>query len=93
MIENKDFSITNEDGTFKIITNRPEDMAYADYKTYMRAQKKAIKKYLRGHVVHLSKLYPTTDVLKLLSEKEYSGMAILLTKGNTYIKPKEDDNK
>lgn len=88
---NEDQSITNQEGQFKIITARPEGMKYEDYKTYMRAQKKAIKQYLKGRLVHLSKLYPSPKVLALLKEEEYKDLAILLHKGNTYVKPK--DNK
>lgn len=86
-------SITNEKGEFNIITRKPDGMPYDDYKTYMKAQKKAIKKYLKGNLIHLSKLYPTTNVLALLAEPEYKDMVILLTKGQTYIKPKDEDTK
>lgn len=91
MVIDDSLSITNKEGDFEILTKRPEGMEYADYKAYMRAQKRAIKKYLKGTVVHLAKLYPTPDVLRMLAEEEYSELAILLTKGHTYIKPKEDD--
>lgn len=86
-------SITEEGGKFKVITRRPDEMAYADYKTYMRAQKKAIKRYLKGSLFHLSKLHPTQTVLSMLAEEEYKDMRILLTRGLTYIKPKNEDTK
>jgi hypothetical protein len=92
MTKETDFSLTNQDGSFKIITKRPESMSYEDYKIYMRAQKKAIKKYLKGTMVHLSKLYPTPKIMQLLQEKEYQEMAILLHKGRTYIKPEDNDS-
>ena len=82
-----------ENRSFEIITSRPEGMPYEDYKVYRKAQKKAIKKYLKGTIVHLSKLYPTTKVLQMLAEKEYESLIPLLTKGVTYIKPKDNESK
>lgn len=83
---------TKELESFEIMTRRPEGMAYEDYKTYMRAQKKAIKKYLKGRLFHLSKLHPTKEVMNLLQEEEYKEMSSLLFKGRTYVKPKENES-
>lgn len=78
-----------EEKSFNIITKRPDDMPYDDYKTYIKVQKKAIKKHLKGNYVWISRLYPTANILELVGTDEYKAMAPLLLKGATYIKPKE----
>lgn len=32
----------------QLITERPKDMSYEDYRTYRKAQKKALKQYRKG---------------------------------------------
>lgn len=87
-----------------IITSRPEGMSKEDYKARMKAQKKTIKQYLKGELVHLSKIYPTEDILayfglsrnsstleifaKAREDKKFQA-AMLLLKGLTYERPKE----
>jgi len=85
-----------------IITSRPEGMEWGAYKGLMKAQKKLIKKYLRGRVFHLSKLYPSQVVMQELgipmnatkaeilvaSQTPGKEVAILLLKGYTYEKSK-----
>lgn len=87
-----------------ILTNRPEGMPYDEYKARMKAQKKVIKQYLKGEMIHLSKLYPHSiimDNFKLkhnATPEEIIKTAIatgnqkmmLLIKGLTYEKTRDD---
>ena len=70
------------------ITERPEDMSYEDYKTYRKAQDKALKQYKKGRLVWLSKLYPTQEVLQELVKNNWQGedsLGRLLNKGETFV--------
>jgi len=83
-----------------ILTSRPEGMPYEEYKGRMRAQKKIIKMYLKGELIHLSKLYPHPKVLKRFglptdrpltpadiiqaAQQDGNQDAILLLRGHTY---------
>lgn len=86
-----------------ILTSRPKDMEYDEYKARMRAQKKIIKQYLKGEMVHLSKLYPhqaildkfklphnptKQDIIDKAVETQDSTIILLLT-GNTYRRDKD----
>jgi len=77
-----------EKKSFNIITERPEDMPYEDYKVYMRIQTKAIKNYLKGKYIWISRLRPTKNILDLVGREEYKDFAHLMIKGATYVKPK-----
>lgn len=71
-----------------IITARPEGMSYEEYKMYRKAQDKAYKKYKKGRLVWLSKLYPTYEVLEELGKNGWTGensMGRLLNKGETFV--------
>ncbi len=78
--------------TIELITKRPDDMDFDDYKLYMKIQKKGLKKYLKGRNVWISKLHPTPEILEAVAEEEYKEFAQLLTRGATYIKPIKDDD-
>ena len=83
-----------------IITARPEGMDYTEYKQRMKAQKKVIKQYLKGEIIHLSKLYKSSAVLAhfglkpnatsrdiyLKSLEPGNESAMLLLRGFTYVK-------
>ena len=49
---------------YEFLLKRPEGMSTEEYREKRKAQKKVIKMYLKGQMVHLSKLYPTPEVLK-----------------------------
>jgi len=72
----------------ELITSRPEGMSYEDYKTYLKAQNKALKYYKKGKVAWLSKLYPTHEVLQELVKNDWQGensLGRLLNKGETFV--------
>ena len=72
----------------ELITARKEDMSYEDYKTYLKAQDKALKQYKKGRLVWLSKLYPTQEVLQELVKNNWQGedsLGRLLNKGETFV--------
>lgn len=52
-----------------VLTSRPEGMPYDEYKKRMKAQKKVIKQYLKGELIHVSKLYPSKEMLANLDLK------------------------
>jgi len=71
----------------ELITARPEDMSYEDYKTYQKAQDRAFKQYKNGRLAWLSKLYPTQEVLQELVKNNWQGedsLGRLLNKGETF---------
>lgn len=73
-----------------ILTQRPEDMPYEQYKLQRTIQKKFLKHYLKGKVVFLSKLYPSQEVIKELTEsKMLETVGQLMFKGTSYRKEKK----
>lgn len=48
---------------YTFLHERPEGMSREEYKERRRAEKKVIKQYLKGELIHLSKLYPTPEML------------------------------
>lgn len=86
-----------------ILTSRPEGMEYSEYKARMKAQKQVIKQYLKGEMIHLSKLYKHPEVLKHFGFSENASdaeiyvtamkeddkkTALLMLKGLTYVNNK-----
>jgi hypothetical protein len=79
-----------------IITERPKDMSYEDYRTYRKAQEKALKQYRKGKVVWLSKLYPTPEVMQELNKNNWlssNSVGRLLEKGETFVGNTKKDLK
>lgn len=80
----------------QLITERPEDMSYEDYKIYCKAQKKALKQYRKGRIVWLSKLYPTPEVMQELAKNNWlssDSVGRLLEKGETFVGNTKKDLK
>jgi len=74
----------------KILNERPEDMSFADYKSFLRIQKKLIKHHRKGKLAFLAKLYPTKAILEELKESKLeNSVGQLIFKGTTYRKPIE----
>lgn len=83
-----------------ILTSRPEGMDYTEYKQRMKAQNQVIKQYLKGEFIHLSKLFPSAqvlahfglrpdatkaDIFKTAKTKGNESVGLII-KGFTYIK-------
>lgn len=89
--------------TVDIITSRPEGMTRDEYKARMKAQNKVIKQYLKGEIVHTSKLYPTKEIVAHfglkegftvqdileVAQQEGKESVLLLLRGFTYARNKE----
>lgn len=78
---------------FNIITKRPEDMSFEDYKKLRKLQKILLKKKLKGKLVWLSKIKDTPAVRQFLKEEKLDDadkFASLLEKGVTYKKEKSN---
>ena len=76
---------------FNIITERPDDMSFEDYKKLRKLQQLLVKNKLKGKLVWLSKLKDTPAVRKFLKEEKLDDaekFASLLEKGITYRKDK-----
>lgn len=68
----------------RIITKRPDDMSFEDYKTFLKIQNKVLRHYKKGKVVHLAKLYPTERVLAELAKMGDTELLRLIQEGRTF---------
>ena len=77
--------------SFEILTSRPKDMPFEDYKTFLKIQKKMLKKRKKGKLVWLSKLEPTPMVLQQLAEDNMlSSLGKLIQTGETFTGSTKD---
>lgn len=65
--------------------NRPRNMSYGDFKQIQRTLKKELAQYLKGEIVHLSKVSDTVW-------DQYTKGKKIKQRGHTYIKEKNDEN-
>lgn len=88
---NNQVDVTGTNKLPELLTKRPEELPFEQYKALMKIQKKLIKKYKKGKLVWLSKLEATPAVLnQLYQDNMMQSLGGLLKKGETFVGSTKD---
>jgi hypothetical protein len=68
----------------EILTKRPEHMSFEEYKINQKINNRLLKHHKKGHIVWLSKLYPSMKAKMMIEDVGLKNLSSLFNKGVTF---------